>query len=171
MSRRSNEPLRQPNDDCYRRLAEKVGTSRLFILSAGWGLINASFLTPRYDITFSSAAKLPYARRRKNDESFHDFQQLTPIDAQAPILFLGGRSYLALFDHLTGHLENRRIVFYRTPPGGDQNLTEAPEIRNGRAVGFKTNKLTNWHYDCANAFLAGKFDAEISYDGAGGHAL
>jgi hypothetical protein len=39
-------------NDIYRRLARHVGIENFLILSAGWGLIPASFLTPDYDITF-----------------------------------------------------------------------------------------------------------------------
>src|SRR6476661_5883375 len=39
----------------YQQLADGVGRERLFILSAGWGLLGADFLTPDYDITFSAA--------------------------------------------------------------------------------------------------------------------
>src|SRR6185437_5158724 len=37
----------------YRRLADAFTVDKLYILSAGWGLIPATFLTPYYDITFS----------------------------------------------------------------------------------------------------------------------
>jgi hypothetical protein len=39
------------------RLVEKFGIEKVFILSAGWGLIRADFLTPNYDITFSGSAE------------------------------------------------------------------------------------------------------------------
>src|SRR4051794_2521019 len=42
--------------DAYRALARRFGLERVFILSAGWGLIPATFLTPRYDITFTTSA-------------------------------------------------------------------------------------------------------------------
>jgi hypothetical protein len=44
-------------NEAYRRLADKVGTQKLYILSAGWGLIGAMFLTPSYDITFTAQAE------------------------------------------------------------------------------------------------------------------
>jgi hypothetical protein len=37
----------------YERLADRFGLLKLYILSAGWDLIAANFLTPYYDITFS----------------------------------------------------------------------------------------------------------------------
>src|SRR5688572_30115898 len=38
----------------YAALLASFGLRRLFILSAGWGLLRASFLTPAYDITFAA---------------------------------------------------------------------------------------------------------------------
>lgn len=40
----------------YGRLVERLGANNVYILSAGWGLIRSDFLTPYYDITFSSSA-------------------------------------------------------------------------------------------------------------------
>jgi len=40
----------------YRQLVDHFGVSNVFILSAGWGLISADFLTPKYDITFPNIA-------------------------------------------------------------------------------------------------------------------
>jgi hypothetical protein len=51
-------------NETYRSLVEQCGTENTYILSAGWGLINAAFLTPYYDITFSAAAD-PYKRRMR----------------------------------------------------------------------------------------------------------
>lgn len=50
-------------NDVYRRLAGHVGIENFFILSAGWGLIPASFLTPDYDITFKPKRGQEYKRR------------------------------------------------------------------------------------------------------------
>ena len=33
----------------YERLVDKLGVANVYILSAGWGLIRADFLTPSYD--------------------------------------------------------------------------------------------------------------------------
>jgi hypothetical protein len=52
--------------DIYGALAEKFGAKKIFILSAGWGLISATFLTPYYDITFSASAD-PWKRRHRDD--------------------------------------------------------------------------------------------------------
>ena len=50
----------------YRVLADHCGQDHLYILSAGWGLIRADFLTPKYDITFSRGRNVqPFKRRGK----------------------------------------------------------------------------------------------------------
>jgi hypothetical protein len=49
---------------------KQFGIENTFILSAGWGLIDATFLTPAYDITFSAKAD-NFVRRRKRD-AFYD---------------------------------------------------------------------------------------------------
>lgn len=48
----------------YGRLVDRYGLKRVYILSAGWGLIRADFLTPYYDITYSEKAE-SYKRRRQ----------------------------------------------------------------------------------------------------------
>ena len=53
--------------DAYRALAQTFGIDEVFILSAGWGLISASFLTPSYDITFKATKTAPWKRRRQDE--------------------------------------------------------------------------------------------------------
>jgi hypothetical protein len=61
----------------YQRLVDKLGIANVYILSAGWGLLRADFLTPYYDITFSPRARGDdaYKRRRKADR-YEDFRML-----------------------------------------------------------------------------------------------
>ena len=56
--------LRLYKNSAYEYLVNQLGEDKVFILSAGWGLIPAPFLTPDYDITFSGNAEA-YKRRRK----------------------------------------------------------------------------------------------------------
>ncbi len=137
-------------NEAYRKLAAKVGTEKLYILSAGWGIIAASFLTPSYDITFTAQAE-PYKRRRKSDR-FDDLSML-PHQTQEPILFFGGKDYLPLFDRLTSGAGTERIVFF--------NSANEPKMEGGQAVRFETSTRTNWHYECVDAFLSGKLDKAI----------
>ena len=96
----------------YRKLVERFGVEKIFILSAGWGLIRSDFLTPDYDITFSGAKNVaPYARRKKSD-SFSDLC-LLPDDGDK-ISFIGGKDYLPLFTKLTADLIGPKVIFYNT---------------------------------------------------------
>ena len=73
-------------NDIYRALVKQFGEGNTYILSAGWGLINAAFLTPVYDITFSMKADI-FLRRRKRDH-FCDLS-LLPANAAEQIVFFG----------------------------------------------------------------------------------
>jgi hypothetical protein len=123
----------------YRALVERFGTERTYILSAGWGLIGAAFLTPSYDITFSSSAAA-YSRRRKGD-AFCDFRMLP----DEPAVFFGSRHYVPLFVQVTSSHTKSRTVFYSS--------AEPPAAPGCALVRFQTRRRTNWQYECASAFL------------------
>jgi len=78
----------------------RFGVKNVYILSAGWGLICADFLTPAYDITFSPSAA-PYKRRRKTDR-YEDFRML-PDKAEREIVFFGGQRLPAAVLRADGH--------------------------------------------------------------------
>ena len=124
----------------YKHLVNQLGENKVFILSAGWGLISAPFLTPDYDITFSSNAEA-YKRRRKQDR-YADFSML-PKDASHPIHFVGGKSYVYLFLMLTAETSAERIIHHVGLP---------PPAPNCRFRRFETTRRTNWHYECAMRF-------------------
>jgi hypothetical protein len=128
----------------YGRLVDRFGLRNVCILSAGWGLIPANFLTPNYDITFSPSADA-YKRRRKTDQ-YNDFR-LMPSDPEDDIVFFGGKDYLPLFCSLTDSIRGRRIVFF--------NSASVPRINGYTFTRFETTTRTNWHYECANAFIDG----------------
>ena len=130
----------------YNRLVDKFGMEKVYILSAGWGLISASFLTPHYDITFSPSAER-YKRRRKTD--YYDDFCMLPVTIDEEILFVGGKDYLPLFCSLTSTARARKIAFY--------NSAQVPDARGCSLRRFVTSTRTNWHYECANAILAGEF--------------
>jgi hypothetical protein len=130
----------------YRQLVKKLGVDNVFILSAGWGLIRADFLTPLYDITFSSAVrKAAQWKQRRQTDIYDDLRQL-PATSTGEIVFLGGKDYVPLFCELTSDVVGERIVFYNsdTPP-------RAPGCRLER---FHTATRTNWHYECARSLMA-----------------
>ncbi|MVZ88207.1 hypothetical protein GPZ74_30340 [Burkholderia pseudomallei] len=128
----------------YRKLVERFGIEKIFILSAGWGLIRSDFLIPDYDITFSVGKNVErYARRIKSD-SFSDFR-LLPDDGEK-ITFLGGKDYLPLFTKLTADLIGPKVVFYNTK--SDLQLGTGFIVKR-----FETNRQTNWQYECAQMLV------------------
>jgi hypothetical protein len=130
----------------YERLVERHAAQNVYILSAGWGLIRADFLTPHYDITFSRMkADQKYKQRRKTD-LYNDFRML-PSGGGDRIVFFGGRDYLPLFCKLTDSIRTEKIVFY--------NSALAPTLSGCTPRRFETRTRTNWHYECANAFCDG----------------
>jgi hypothetical protein len=61
-------------------------------------------------------------------------------------LVFGGKDYLPVFSFLTSKIRTRKTVFY--------NSSQRPQV-TGCLKLFKTTTRTNWHYECANAFLNG----------------
>lgn len=131
--------------DTYRALVKRFGIDKTYILSAGWGLIPASFLTPCYDITFTTSAE-DWKRRKKRD-GYSDLSMLS-ADTEEEILFLGGKDYLPLFTRLTARAHAVRTVFY--------NSATLPDAPGCRFVRFSTRTRTNWHYECADALVRGE---------------
>ncbi len=129
----------------YRLLKEHCGPEGFYILSAGWGLIRSDFLTPAYDITFSARAE-KYKRRRKRD-LYHDFSML-PEETAEDIVFFGGKDYVNLFCALTERVRGTRYLWF--------NLKVAPNAPGCELRRFHTRTRTNWHYECARAFVEGK---------------
>lgn len=129
----------------YKNLVEKFGLEQVFILSAGWGLISADFLTPDYNITFSKQG-VPYSHRKKLD-FYADICHL-PDDGDG-IIFLGGKDYLPLFCQLTAGSKGIKKVFF--------NSKLDPILGVGfRSERFTTTQRTNWHYPCAQALIDGE---------------
>ncbi len=129
------------SNDTYRRLVTEFGIEGVYILSAGWGLISASFLTPVYDITFSGAAER-YKRRER--EKYADFRML-PEDYEGEVVFLGGKNYIPLFCALTDQSAGRRTIFY--------NSDTAPNAPGCKLKKYETKIRTNWHYKCADDLI------------------
>ena len=134
----------------YRELVHALGAENVFILSAGWGLLSADFLTPNYDITFSTTAER-YKRRRVRDR-YRDFCMLSG-DRIEPVVFLGGKDYVPLFQSVTESIRGTRIIFY--------NSAEAPDAPDCVCIRFETRTRTNWHYECARALIQGTLDIPV----------
>jgi hypothetical protein len=127
----------------YQRLVSKFGPTKVYILSAGWGLVSAEFLLPDYDITFSSMA--PRFKRRRKSDPYQDFCML-PND---PDEIAFGKDYLPLFLSLTKEVSAPKTVFF--------NSSFPPKTAPGyRMVRYATATRTNWHYECANDLIDGR---------------
>ncbi len=128
----------------YARLVRSFGVSNVRILSAGWGLVRADYLLPAYDITFSAQADA-FKRRRKGDR-YADFAHIDS-NLRGPLVFVGGKDYLPLFEYLTRNSLLEKVVFRRCDPA-DVN---ASDEHRGDLVfrPFRTSAKTNWHYACA----------------------
>lgn len=137
-------------DQTYGRLVKRFGVQNAYILSAGWGLIRAGFLTPCYDITFAYKKGKTYKLRKKTD-LYQDFRML-PDQTREHIVFFGGKAYLPLFIELTSSVRSKKTVFYNS---GD--VPQAPGCVLRR---FPAKKNTNWQYDCANDVIDGKIQLD-----------
>ena len=137
----------------YQKLVTKVGLDRLYILSAGWGLISARFLTPHYDITFSPSAD-KYKRRSKRHR--YDDICMLPDGTADPVVFFGGKDYLPLFCSLTESYCGHRTIFY--------NSSRVPDSPGCTLRRFDTTTRTNWHYECANAFVQGQLRVQATLE-------
>ena len=133
-------------DATYGMLMEHCGPERLYILSAGWGLVRADFLTPDYDITFSKHQNVKPFKRRYDHDLYHDFSML-PSDTTERITFFGGKAYVGLFCNQTSSVKGPRYVWYNS-----KNEPNTPGCILRR---FHTTTRTNWHYECARAFVEG----------------
>ena len=130
----------------YRQLWEKYGPDNLYILSAGWGLIRADFLTPAYDITFSNSAA---AHQRRGKRDIYDDWRMLPSDTDKPVAFFGGREYASFFGELTGGMRPElRYVFY--------NARKAPSVPGCRVIKYDTRQKRKWHYAAARDFMNGR---------------
>jgi hypothetical protein len=148
--------LYAPNEhefrNLYRELADAFGWDDVFVLSAGWGLIRASFRTPNYNITFSSQVKKrkPWAWRNTKDSKlvWLDFNHLqdSQIGKDEPIHFFGGEDYRPMFYALVTKLPGKKMVHYKG----------ALDRRDGFDYAEYTGPEKNrtWHYRAAKEFAA-----------------
>ena len=132
----------------YGDLVEKYGVENIYTLSAGWGLIPARFLTPNYDITYSSSAKGSNAYKRRRKEDVYDDFSLLPNSETIPVVFFGGKDYQQSFCNLTKGYRGERICFY--------NSINKPNMDGVTLKRYDTSTRTNWHYQCAQAFMDGR---------------
>ena len=83
-------------------------------------------------------------RHERLDGRYDDLRML-PANTTEPVLFFGGKDYVPLFCSLTEHVKGQRVLFY--------NSANAPAAPGCTLKRFSTTTRTNWHYECANAFI------------------
>jgi len=129
----------------YRQLVDRLGLERVFVLSAGWGLIRADYLTPCYDITFAREVlgKAPWKHRRA-DDAFRDYCHLPKV-VHEEIVFIGSKSYVRLFCVLTKNVTGHKTVYY--------NSAHAPSAAGCDLEAFPSDNKRTWQYDCARSLL------------------
>ena len=131
----------------YEYLARKHGTERLYILSGAWGLISATFLTPMYNITFSTGEHVKPYQRRKAEDCYGNFCRL-PANTVEPVVFFGGQDYVPFFCSLTSDIKAERYIFHKS-----SRLSTPPGYQTRK---FELEHDGIWYYECARAFIDGK---------------
>ncbi|MBC6445165.1 MAG: hypothetical protein GDA50_07040 [Alphaproteobacteria bacterium GM202ARS2] len=129
----------------YERLFQKY-EKNLYILSSGWGLIRADFLTPKYNLTFSYTDVKAYECRKHKDGYDGDLRCL-PLKPKEPCVFFAAQTSLEQLEFLTRNVKGEKYLFY--------NLQDVPDM-----PGFILEKYdrpshkTSWQYTCAKRFMA-----------------
>lgn len=128
--------------------------NNLYILSAGWGLVNSEFKLPYYDITFSQQGSFKTKRNSntKIPPIYKDYNQLIP-DENDNIIYIGSKDYLGLFCKLTYNLPNRKIIYYF----GTQPKIKLPNLTFVYREFFPRNPKNNrtWFYELAKQISEG----------------
>lgn len=135
----------------YRDLVGRFKLENVFIISAGWGIIRSDFLTPHYDITFSSMAPPAERRDYARDGGFMDYNALA--DAQevfeGPVVCVASQAYLPLFHKLTESLDCEKLAFFVT--------NVPPDLPGCKPVRYEVRGMANnWQYRCARDLIDGK---------------
>jgi hypothetical protein len=132
----------------YGLLVLHFGLENVYILSAGWGLVRASFLLPVYDITLSNLPKEEKYKQRDKCivAGWKDYRQLEDnlIKDHEPLVFIGGKSYWELFRKLCPN-KGQPVMFYTGEAPAAKHL---PRPAITRIISYG-KAYTNWHYQCA----------------------
>ncbi|MBN2695885.1 class I SAM-dependent methyltransferase [bacterium] len=155
------------NHPIYNLLFQKY-RDKLYIFSAGWGVVQAEYKLPKYDITFSQKDSIPeFIKRDRDDSRFKDFNQLEN-DAETTIL-IAGKDYVLPFCELTKDLNCVKIIVYTS----DDVLQNNPYLENSDFIfyHYKTDTESNWYYEFANRLINGEFKMPSKYDIYNKHAI
>ena len=142
----------------YQNLFTVFG-DRLFILSAGWGLVKAEFRLPNYDITFSKDEKVPLNSKRSTNMNkspiYNDFKKLK-VKKDDDIIFIGVPNYLNLFYELTRDFQNRKIIYYFGKGSKLKRYSPKKEFDYIQYEPKNPNNNRTWHYELAQKYADGE---------------
>ncbi len=137
------------SNETYQNLYRKFGKS-LYIISAGWGLINSEFKLPKYDITFSKGPNIPANTKRIGLGNYYDWNFLK-VEQDEEIIFIGALDYLQLFYALTQDLTNHKIIYYYG--SGSQLKKNIPPNETFTFRHYPSKNNRRWFYDLANDII------------------
>lgn len=123
----------------------KAFQDKFYILSAGWGLINAEFKIPSYDITFSQGHNIEREIIRLERDNYDDFNELSKKESNEDIVFIGSPSYLPSFYKLTKSLTNRRKIIFWKKSGTPAEFPAPDKTYCFRQ--YESNNNIAWHYE------------------------
>lgn len=136
-------------ENVYNELFMTFG-NRLYIESAGWGIVNAEFRLPNYDITFSDNTNEETIRHYQTG-NYDDYNQLI-VSPNDDIVFIGTEKYIPLFFYLTNQLPNRKIIYWKK-----HNTPINYPIPNYSFIyrRYISNNRRKWFYELANEIANG----------------
>lgn len=133
--------------DIYHKFYMKY-RNNFYIISAGWGIIRASYKIPAYNITYSNSKSVPKYSRRINSDKWNDFNHLKEdsanFDENSIIILFSGSNYIESFCNMTKFIKNRKIIYYTA-----QSISKKDGFEYSK---YKKN-FTNWHYEAAKEYL------------------
>jgi hypothetical protein len=142
--------------DIYRDFYREFD-NRFYILSAGWGIIRASFKIPAYNITYSTAPKTPEHARRTDDCGWKDINHLKKdcegLDGDSKIILFAGSDYAPHFCAMTESIRYRKKIVYNSEKA--RRMSEQwPDFEYAP---FQTPNKSSWVYEAAGNFLRENF--------------
>lgn len=156
----------KPYENVYKCLVQKYGKDAVFILSAGWGLVNAACRLPPYNI--SPSAKEEYAKITKREllalaDKLKNYNLLGDVTNESrTIYFFGGKRYIPLFCKLTQDIPGMKVIHYKCSEDEIKKARERCPTKRYRFEGYKLGgsekrqQQTNWHYARVKDFMKGK---------------
>ena len=147
----------------YADIKKKVGKENMFIASAGWGIVKASYWLPNYDITFSrppKGKKKNYIIRSSAQNEIAQWDDINAFhDSNIKIYDLHifcGKKYLRLINKLITdrQIDPNMITLYIR--NNEPNFNEWEiycKLIKWTHPDPKKDRNTNWHYDCAEDFI------------------